>query len=161
MRASSRSRGPAAAWDRALGLAPSAASRMKRAGVRPERRAHSVISRSSSGWKRISFVAVRRSMACSAGWKRRDAAFLSTSTSHWDERFWAVAHRTPSTCSTPAFGLASHQHSRHVPLYKGIVPHGAQRARGDRAQGLHRRVLRKAAQRVIALCQRTAGAKRN
>ena len=46
---SSRSRGPVAAWDWALGLAPSAVSRMKRAGVRPARRAHSAISRSSSG----------------------------------------------------------------------------------------------------------------
>ncbi len=70
MQASSRRRGWAAAPDRAFGLAPSAVSRMKRAGVTPEWRAYSVISRSSSGWKRISFVAVRRStMLLSAGRK--------------------------------------------------------------------------------------------
>lgn len=96
MRASSRSKGLVAAWDRAFGLAPSAVSRMKRAGVRPDRRADSVICRSSSGWKRISLAAVRRSTMAllrSAGSGKTQPS-LHRSTPHFGGLFWAARSET-------------------------------------------------------------------
>ncbi len=157
MRASSRSTGAAAAWDRALGGVPSAVSRMKRAGVRPERRAHAVISRSSSGWKRISLVAVRRStMALPRTGKPRHCSLSRhlppkpaerpgpsaathplplTARRHPPSPWGAGATHTPLLRDSPAWSPACQRRPRHWSLYRDLLCKAEQRCIAAEATG--------------------------